>query len=94
MQTGQVKADTQFEHDKTFALGQTTTACVHQGVETLIASYLKELILRAKEEFQVDLILFSGGGGDHWSKHFSADGDLIDHHPRLIFQGLIRLHLG
>lgn len=94
MQTGQVKADTQFEHDKTFALGRTTTACVHQGAETLIASYLKELILRAKEEFEIDLILFCGGGGEHWSQHFSADGELINYHPRLVFQGLVRLHLG
>ena len=92
-QTGQVKAEPDFQQAKTFVLGQSTTACVHQGVETLIAQYLTELVRQSELQFQVDKILFCGGGGGDWANYFIADKQPVEHHPRLVFQGLLRLYL-
>lgn len=92
-QTGQVKADKNFVHKSRFVLGRSTTECVHQGIETLLASYLQELVHQCEQQYQVNKILFCGGGGAYWAGYFDADSGCVEHYPHLVFQGLVRLYL-
>ena len=91
-QTGQVRASEAFANEASFQLGKSTSACVHQGIESLIQSYVSTLIKQSKNQYRVDKIIFCGGGGEYWSQFFTAESELVCYSPRLIFEGLIRLY--
>ncbi len=79
---------------QSFELGQSTIDCVDYGIHQMIEGYLVSAINNAMQQFDVELWIFTGGGGKSWLQRLQIEQGLIPHRslryePNIVFLGLL-----
>lgn len=89
--TGKVRPACENEVDTNFRLGSSTEASVINGLNSLINGYLSQILINCIVEYDVNNAIFTGGGGDFWSKQLNIKGLQRFYEQKLVFKGLIIL---
>ena len=72
-------------------LGTSTNECVGFGVDQMIQAYLEKSISEVTRHHQVEQWIFTGGGGEYWSKNLSVSkSNHCKYDGLLVFKGLTR----
>jgi type III pantothenate kinase len=90
-QTGRVRAQYPLPEKAEQFLGNSTSECVHLGLQNLIAGYIENLINQCESKFQVADFIMTGGGSQFWINRFEVPGRRLEHRPALVFEGLAQL---
>ncbi len=90
--TARVRPDPCNEFEASFALGDSTTTGVQQGINTLIQSYLEKAVNEAIARYDIHQFIFTGGGGKFWSKAMTSSKGHFYYEEKLVFKGLLSFY--